>query len=175
MELGGGVPRPVDFEALYARPSRSLDAFQRANEVVVRVSAVAEAFSGKMSVHAMRTTTHPLTRAVYERIVADESLHHRLGGLYLDWASPRFDDAERERLAGVALSTLESLATTFRPPTGAPKRRTATLEQIQTIGWVETPRFKAAVESAVRDDIVAPLARYGIVVPQAGVDALFAA
>lgn len=175
MELGGAAPRPVDFDAIYMRAPRELTAFQRANEMVVRVSAVAEAFSGRMAVTAMRGTTHPLTRAVYERIVADESLHYRLGGLYLEWASERMDDDERARLAGVALETLELLALGWRASrSGDSPRRRATREQIAEIGWVESPIFKPEVERAVREGVVAPLATFGIAPPPGAIDALFA-
>ena len=175
MELGGAAPRPVDFNAIYMRAPDGLTPFQRANEMVVRVSAVAEAFSGRMARPAMRGTTHPLTRAVYERIVADESLHHRLGGLYLEWASPEMDDAERERLAGVALDTLQALSRSWRASrAGDSPRRRATRAQIAEIGWIEAPIFKAQVENAVREAIVAPLATFGIEIPAAEVDALLA-
>jgi hypothetical protein len=175
MELGGAVPRPVDFEALYPRPPSSLSAFERCNDIVLRVSCVAEAFSGKMAVGALRGTTHPLTRAVLERIIADESLHHRLGGLYFEWASEQMTDAERDRLAKVALATLKSVV-----PNLGPKRNTssaryrATVEQIQEIGWVETRPFREQVREAVRETIVAPLASFGIVVPAEEVDRLLA-
>jgi hypothetical protein len=128
-----------------------------------------------MAVASLRSTTHPLTRAVLERIVADESLHYRLGGLYFEWASEQMEDSERERLARVALATLKAIV-----PNLGPKRDTrsaryrATLGQIQDIGWVETRLFKEQVREAVRQTIVAPLAALGIVVPLADVESLLA-
>ena len=173
MELGGGVTRPVDFDALIAKPDPSLGAFERANELVLRVSAIAEAFSGRMAVGAMRSTTHPLTRAVYERIVADESLHHRLGALYFEWASEQMSDAERARLSKIALTTLQSLSITWRTPRDAKSARyRATREHIHEIGWVESHLFMDQVRSAVRDGIVAPLADYGIELRKEDVDPL---
>ncbi len=168
MELGGGVPRPVDFDALVTKPDPSLSALQRANELVLRISCIAEAFSGKMAVNAMRSTTHPLTRAIYERIVADESLHYRLGGVYFDWASEHMDDEERARLAKVALASLASYGPrwkgTARDDTKA-GRRAATKDQVHEIGWVESRFYKAQVRAAVLDGIVTPLASYGIELP----------
>lgn len=167
MELGGGVARPFDPEALIRKADPTLSPFERANELVLRVSCIAEAYSGRMAVHALRTTTHPLTRAVYERIVADESLHYRLGALYMEWASERFDDGERARLGRVAHETLVSLSKSWRRRDagegGSPKRR-ATLEQIHEIGWIETRLYADQVRSAVEDAILAPLATYGIAV-----------
>jgi hypothetical protein len=76
MELGAAVSRPVAFDAIYPRMEPRPSAFQRCNDVVVRVSCVSEAFSGAMGAASLRGTTHPLTGAVLQRIVADESLHH---------------------------------------------------------------------------------------------------
>jgi hypothetical protein len=174
MELGGGVPRPVDFEALVVRPDRALSPFERANELVLRVSCIAEAFSGRMAVSAMRGTTHPLTRGVYERIVADESLHYRLGGLYFEWASERMEDDERLRLAGVARRTLEALSPMWKRRKAESPRRNASLQQIQEIGWIESRLYAGHVHAAVREAIVAPLASYGIELGREEVEALLA-
>jgi hypothetical protein len=173
MELGGGAPKPVDFENLYMVPDPTLSAFQRANEMVLRVSGVAEAFSGKMAVGTLRTTTHPLTRAVFERIVADESLHYRLGGVYFDWATEHMEDDERVRLSGVALATLKSLSTIWkRPKDKASPRYRATREQMSELGWIETQLYKEQIAIAVREGIVAPLAVYGIEIPGDEIDAI---
>jgi hypothetical protein len=45
MELCGAAPREVDFDRLTPRP-QAQTAFQRANEVILRVGCIAEAFSG---------------------------------------------------------------------------------------------------------------------------------
>jgi hypothetical protein len=177
MELGGGVPLQVDLDHLFGRANPRLTAFQRANEMVLRVSCVAEAFSGKMAVKSLYDDCHPLTLAVLKRIVADESLHYRLGGVYFDWASERMDDAERARLAAIALSDLAPYATRPDPQRKrdpmADGRSQATAAQIRTIGWIEARSFADDVRDAVVRGIVAPLASYGIVLDAAGVDAMF--
>ena len=173
MELGGAVERIIDYDAVYPRANGALSAMQRANETVLRVSCIAEAFSGRMAVHALRTTTHPLTRAVLERIVADESLHYRLGEVYFEWAAETMDDAERARLASVAEDALRAFAPSWKPrrdPTSA--RYRATVEQIHEIGWVESRLYRDQVADVVRRSIVAPMAAYGIVVGNDVVDAL---
>jgi hypothetical protein len=177
MELGGGAPRPVCPADLTITADHALPPFERANELVLRVSAIGEAFSGKMAVPALRSAAHPLVRAVYERIVADESLHFRLGALYFEWASERIDDAERARLAQVAMDTLRAISSTWKrtPAQRAAVRHRATLEQIRTIGWIESRVYMDHVRAAVKDGIVAPLARYGIALPVSEVDALLAA
>jgi hypothetical protein len=179
MELGGGAPIHVDLDRLFARADTRLTAFQRANEMVLRVSCVAEAFSGKMVVKSLHDDCHPLTLAVLKRIVADESLHYRLGGIYFEWASERMDDAERARLAAIALSDLAPYSTrrdrdakSPRDPT-ADGRRLATLAQIRSLGWVEARSYANEVRDAVTRGIVAPLATYGIALDAAAVDAMF--
>ncbi len=178
MELGGGVPLETDLDDLFPATDRRLTAFQRANETLLRVSSVAEAFSTKMVVKSLASTTHPLTRAVLERIAADESLHYRLSGVYFDWAVNYMDDAERTRLSRIATQCLEGYATrsTARsapvdPMAGA--RGRATREQTQTIGWIDGRVFASHVRDAVKMGIVDPLARYGIVVEDEAFEAWF--
>ena len=83
MELGGAAPREVDFNRFTPRP-RTQTAFQRANELVLRVGCIAEAFSGGTATVSYASTSHGLPRAVYETILRDEAHHRRLGGLYLN-------------------------------------------------------------------------------------------
>ncbi len=101
MALGGAAPRTIDLDRFAARP-RGLTRLQRANELVLRVSCVAEAFSGGTATVSYDATTHELPRAVYEKILRDESLHRRLGGLYFEWAFERIDEAELARLGSRA-------------------------------------------------------------------------
>lgn len=108
--------------------------------------------------------------------MADESLHHRLGGLYFEWASEQMEDAERARLAKVAMETLKSLSPLWNRRRTEPSsaRYRATIEQIRTIGWIESRVFKDQVKIAIHDGIVKPLATYGIELPREEVDALLA-
>jgi hypothetical protein len=177
MELGGGYPMHVDLDHLFGRADPSLTALQRANEMVLRVSCVAEAFSGKMTVKSLHEETHPLTRAVLERIIADESLHFRLGGLYFAWAKEYLDDAERARLARIALACLTPYSTRKKAASArdalAQGRSQATLDHIRTVGWIESRHYADDVRDVVTRGIVAPLASYGIVVDGEAISTLF--
>jgi hypothetical protein len=173
MELGGAMPREVDFDALYPRAPSSLTPLERCNEMVVRVSCVAEAFSGRLGVGALTSSGHPLTHAIHERILADESLHYRLGGLYLEWASETMPDAERDRLAQVALATLRSIVPKLGPARDrSSPRHKATQDQARRIGWLPGRLYESQVRTAVREAIVAPLAEFGIEIPPSAVDSL---
>jgi len=175
MELGGGTELRTDLDYLFQHADPKLTAFERANEMVLRVSSVAEAYSGKMAVKAYDATTHPLTRAVLERINADESLHYRLGGLYFEWAAERMSDEERTRLAGIALECLRpyALTTPKTPDPYAEGRRKATVAEIGSIGWIESRYYATHVRNAVYAGIVGPLATHGIEVDRVAVEELF--
>lgn len=184
MELGGGAPYQVDFEALTRRLAPApgaASAQQRANELVMRVCCVGEAFSVPMLSGCMQSAAHPLTRGVLEMIVRDEAPHGRFGWLYLDWCaeSPGFDDAERARLAGVALGELEIFQRYWKRLRSTVKDgRTSEgflLSHVNQLGWMDSESYAAAARQAVREGIVTPLARHGIELPPAAVDALLGA
>ncbi len=176
-ELGGAAVLEVDLDAVIVPPSASLTPFQRANEIVLRVSSIAEAFSGGTALGSRNVTSHPLPRALYDRILADEAHHRRLGALYFDWAADRLDGAERARLAKVAVRSLEGFATIWRPfPAKEEHARDASgtratrdgwrLDDLHACGWLESSRFGALARKVVAEDILAPLAAIGIVVPE---------
>src|SRR5579863_3704950 len=68
MELGGAAPRAVDLDQ-FAMRTRGLTALQRANELVLRVSCIAEVFAGGTASVSLDATSHPLPRAVYQTIL----------------------------------------------------------------------------------------------------------
>lgn len=176
MELGGGAPYVVDFENLHRRPAPHLTPLQRASELVVHVCCVGEAFSLPMLASAFGSATHPLTRAVLQRIVHDEAPHGRLGGLYLDWASDRLDDAERARLAGVAIDTVAVLAPLWQRLQSRVEDGVTSegyrLEHVRELGWTESSLYKERAKRAIEDDVLAPLARFGIRPDRAKIAAL---
>lgn len=178
MELGGGAPYVIDFENLHRVPDRALPPLKRANELIVHLGCVAEAFSLPMLASAFGSATHPLTCAVLERIVKDEAPHGRLGFLWLDWVHERLaeDAAERERLANVTVETIAALAPLWQRLTSRVSDGITTegylLEHIRELGWTEASLYKERARRAVRDDVLTPLARYGIVPDEAKISAL---
>ncbi len=176
MELGGGAPYVIDFENLHRRPSSSLTPLQRANELVVHVCCVGEAFSLPMLASAFGSATHPLTRAVLERIVKDEAPHGRLGWLYLEWAEEQLDAAERARLAEVAVDTVAQLAPLWQRLQSRVEEGVTTegylLAHVRELGWTESSLYKERARKAIEHDVLAPLARFGIEPSRAHIDAL---
>lgn len=178
MELGGGAPYEIDFEHLRRVPAEGLSAFQRASELVVHVCCVGEAFSLPMLASAYSSATHPLTRAVLQRIVADEAPHGRLGWAYLEWAEDRLDEAERARLADVALATIADLSPLWQRLSSRVIDGVTTegflLEHVRELGWTESSAYGARARRAIEEEVAKPLARFGIDLPADRLDALLA-
>lgn len=166
MELGGGAPYEIDFEKLHRKPRSDLSPIQRANELVIHVCCVGEAFSLPMLASAFGSATHPLTKKVLERIVADEAPHGRFGFLYLDWIAGELDDAERARLGEVALETLTDLSPLWQRLTSRVENGMTSegyrLEHVHELGWMESTAYRALALETIERAIRAPLARFGI-------------
>jgi hypothetical protein len=164
MELGGAVDRLVDMDRFAMRP-RGLDAFQRANELVLRVSCIAEAFAGGTATVSYGRTSHELPRAVYETILRDEAHHRRMGGIYLEWALEKMDEKEIARLGNVLFDAVRGLAPFWQPKNKARREPSATmLEELQALGWLPRATFAEVAREVVLRDIIEPLATIGITV-----------
>jgi hypothetical protein len=156
MELGGAAPVLVDFEEMGIKPSApGLDAFARANDLVVRAGCVAETCSGAIAVEtSRRIVEQPLIRAVAEQIARDEARHMRFGWLYMEWAAEQMEDGERSRLGRVVVDELAEMAPTWKRSHHAPHGR--------DYGWLDGDAFRAQMSTTILDDIVAPLEKLGI-------------
>lgn len=169
MELGGGAPYQIEFDNLGVKPSPELSPLQKANELVVHVCCVGEAFSLPMLASAYSSALHPLTKQVLQRIVHDEAPHGRFGFLYLDWATEQMDTAERARLGDIAASTIELFSPLWQRLTSRVQDGVTTegyqLQHVRELGWTESSAYAVRARAAIEDEVVAPLARYGIAVP----------
>jgi hypothetical protein len=163
MELGGAAPRMVDLDHFAERP-RGLTAFQRANELVLRVSCVAEAFAGGTANVSLDATSHPLPRAVYETILRDEAHHRRLGGLYFEWALSRIDEDELRRLGQVMLAALKGFAPFWRARPTTNVAPTLPEDDLHALGWLSPARFGPVAREVTVRDILDPLATIGITI-----------
>jgi hypothetical protein len=164
MELGGAAPREVDFDRFTPR-LRVQTAFQRANELVLRVGCVAEAFSGGTATVSYASTSHGLPRAVYETILRDEAHHRRLGGLYFEWALSRIDEDEARRLGQVLLGALRALAPFWKSRaarTSSPPPWSE--DDLKALGWLGPSTFAPVAREVVVRDILDPLETIGIAI-----------
>lgn len=169
MQMGGGTPVLFAPEKLGIALAPDLTLEQRANELVVRLCCVGEAFSMPMLAAGLQVSTQPLVREVLQRVVREEALHGRLGWLYLDWVSDQLSDAERTRLGGVARDMVNVLAAQWLPlrKEGGEHGVTSAGFNIGTLhglGWLAGPAYRAQARSTLEAAVVAPLARHGIAV-----------
>lgn len=176
MALGGGARYQIDFERLAPRLDPDLTPLQRANTLIVQLCCVGESFSLPMLAGCLRSSTHPLVRAVLTRIVKDEALHGRLGFEYLEWVDAHLDDAERARLARAAVTTLDTLAPLWQrlgsKVQGGRTSEGFEVADIRQLGWMLSDDYRAAAHQAVRDEVAAPLAEFGVIIPPDELDRL---
>jgi hypothetical protein len=164
MDLGGAAPRTIDLDHAAARPT-GLTPFQRANELMLRVSCVSEAFAGGTASVSLDTTSHPLPRSVYETILRDEAHHRRLGGLYFEWALSRIDEVELHRLGRVLLAALRGVAPFWQSATAKGETKSSLPEDdLRALGWLIPVRFADVAREVVVRDILDPLATIGITI-----------
>ncbi len=159
-ELGGAAPYLVELAEVAPLTEPGLPAIDRAAELALRISCIGEALSVPVLAGSTRAAAHPLTRAVLARIVRDERPHAALGWLVLDWCGARVD---RARLGRVAGKTIAAYAPLWQGPVCAD----APLEHRRLAGWMPEAALRAALTTAVRDGVLAPLAARDIHVPAA--------
>ncbi len=165
MELGGAAPRTMDPDRFAASRNMRLSPLQRANEMVLGVSCISEAFAGGTASVSMESTSHPLPRAIYERVLRDEAHHRRLGGLYFEWAYARLDETELHRLGRVMLALLKAYAAFWTSPAAKGEAGHSPPEaEIRALGWLGRAPFARVARDVVVRDILDPLSAIGIAI-----------
>jgi len=155
-EMGGAVPLRFDLEKISPLTSPGVRALMRAAELAVTTSCVSETLSVPAMARSRAMASAPLVRAVLDRLLADEGPHARLGYWFLEWAADRLTDAERARLAELAVETIEVYA-----PIWAEPECSSCAAPVGLGGHDE--RGRDALRTAVTTSIAVPLARHGIV------------
>jgi hypothetical protein len=157
-ELGGGTPLRYEPDAMVPHPSTDLAPLVRAAELVVRVFCVGEAVSIPLLRGTARASTHPLVRAVMERIVKDEAAHGRFGWVFLDWALPLLDGAARTHLTAVAADEMAKLARSWDAIVPTTEQR----EDVHALGWMESRAYVELARCSLVTDVLAPLRARGL-------------
>jgi hypothetical protein len=175
MQFGGAPPRAFDTTRLSPLTPSAQNAWQRSNELALRIGCIAEVFASATAAPIARETTHPLLRSVYQSILRDEARHCRFGSLYFEWAADRLDAAERTRLGAVTLSALEGYAPIWRR---AEKLADSRPEwqgfSVQELGWMPPSRYVPLAREVVRSEILAPLRELGLILPEQELERLLA-
>lgn len=101
MTLGGATPYLADL-ARIAPSSSLLPPRMHAAELAIKISCVGEALSLPALTASHRGASHPLARAVLDRLRHDEGPHAAIGHWFLAWVDPWLTPGDREYLGNVA-------------------------------------------------------------------------
>jgi len=160
MELGGAAEVLHDPHESFVDADRDRSPLLRGAEVVVRVSAVAEVLSSAIGRALWHATKEPLARSVLGRIMRDEFKHAALGAAFLDWADASLGAEDRRHLSSCAQSVVD----TYRRVVGVPSERELPPHPANPLTWMSSSACRTVRDVAIRDQVIAPLARRGIVV-----------
>jgi hypothetical protein len=160
MELGGGTEIVYDPDDMCREGDPALRPLLRAADLITGFFCVGEALSIPLLRATCKAAAHPLPRAVLGRIVKDEAAHGVFGWMFLDWAAPALDAADREHLRGAAeraIAQVRRLWADLRQRPKAPPK-------IHALGWMQTDAYLQLAESSLMDDVIEPLRARGIMV-----------
>jgi hypothetical protein len=155
MALGGATPYVADLERIAPRPSE-LPARLRAAELAIKISCVGEALSLPALTASHRGASHPLARAVLDRLRHDEGPHASIGHWFLTWADAWLTPGDREYLGAVARDAIAVYEPLWLSPDAADRA-------VQ--GHDGETSYRAYMEHAVAHRIVGRLAKANIQVP----------
>jgi hypothetical protein len=158
-ELGGGTHVEHDPGYLIPGPAPGLPSLLEAADCVVRYFCVGEALSIPLLHGTWQAARHPLIKGVLGRIVRDEAAHGLFGWTFLDWAADELDDTDRAHLARVAGETIDALTASWEELRGRP---TASVDDLNTLGWMETEAYMALARKSLDTRVLAPLRARGI-------------
>src|SRR5438046_2532667 len=114
---GGATPCLACMSKIAPAPSASPPRL-RAAELAIKVSCVGEALSLPALAASHRGASHPLARAVLERLRHDEGPHAAIGHWFLEWAAPWLTAGDREYLGNVASEAIAVYAPLWREAQG---------------------------------------------------------
>ena len=95
MQMGGATPYLADLSCVGPK-RQELSPRMRAAKLAIEVSCVGEALSLPALAESHRGATHPLARAVLDRLRHDEGPHAAIGHWFLAWADPWLTPGDRE-------------------------------------------------------------------------------
>jgi hypothetical protein len=136
------------------------DPLLRAAHEVVAYFCVGEALSIPLLHGTWKAATHPLTRAVLERIVRDEADHGQFGWAFLDWAAPHLTDADRAAL-GV---TADRAVAGVRRNWDAVRAQAPVAGHTSDLGWMGSEAYLTLAQRSLERLVLAPLQERGIAV-----------
>ena len=161
MELGGAVPRELDHRPLRAA-AQWADAARARERLVLRVSCIAEAFSGGTAAVSHASTSHPLpTPSTRPSCATRRTPPPRWAVLRMGALSHRRRRARAPR--SHAAPGLRTWPRSGRTHTRRRSRgRRADEARSRALGWLRTAKFAGVAREVVVRDILDPLETIGI-------------
>jgi hypothetical protein len=160
MELGGGTEIVHDPNMLVVDAKPEHSPLLRAGDLIVRFFCVGEALSIPLLRGTWKAARHPLTRAVLGRIVKDEAAHGTFGFSFLDWAMPRYSEADRVYLGSAADRAIRAIRKQWA---ALKKSRPASAAAGgEAIMWMQTDEYLALAARSMDEKVIGPLVARGI-------------
>lgn len=159
--LGGAAELPYEPNGLIEDFAAVEDPVERCGHLVMAYFCVGEALSIPLLHGTAKAATHPLVKAVLERIVRDEADHGTFGWAYLDWARPLLDEAAWARLGETASRYVASIRRTWA---ALRARQDDAVDTAHALGWLGTEDYLALAERSLERQVLAPLRARGVAV-----------
>lgn len=158
-ELGGAIPWSYRPDELVAPFGAGAEPLLKAAHQVVGFFCVGEALSIPLLHGTAKACTHPLTKAVLERIVRDEADHGAFGFAFLDWANAHLTDDDREALAETARLAILGVEANWAAIRARPDTPD---DHAHDLGWMQTRAYLALAERSLEHNVRQPLRARGI-------------
>jgi hypothetical protein len=153
-ELGGAPPLPYQAGQIHYALDGDASPIAAAGAQVIRVFCVNESLALPLVRAEIEAgCAHPLVDGLVRLIGREEGPHAAFGWVFLDWAAPYLDAADRAYLSAVAADAVESFGRMIEE---APD------EDAPTLGWLSPAAFKAHGRRALRSEVIEPLRARGL-------------
>ena len=155
VELGGAPPLPYQAAQIHYALNEDVSPLAAACEQAIRVFCANESLALPLvRAEVRRGCANPLIAAVVRLIGREEGPHAAFGWVFLDWAAPHLDDADRAYLRAVAAESVGGEAELIAACGD---------DDDATLGWLSPREFKLHAAHALEHDVVAPLRARGLV------------
>lgn len=155
--LGGGAPVSYAPKTLFDPADASHpDPLLVLTARIVRDCCVSETVATEQLRAAARAPGHPVLKKIHAAIAKDEALHGRFGWIFLEWAAPKLDAAQRKGVASEVASAVAILRGIWDALLRAPP------EPWGVCGNLEPKAYVELGERSLRERVLPGLQRLGL-------------
>ena len=153
-ELGGAPALPYDAGQIHYALALEVSPLAAAAEQVIRVFCANESFALPLvRAEVKRGCGYPLVEALVKLIGREEGPHAAFGWVFLDWAAPYLDEADRAYLRAVSVDAVESVGSLIAGCADHDE---------PTLGWLSPREFGICARKALAEDVILPLQARGL-------------